>query len=100
MFTLPLFEGPRSHDAANDAANALEPIQNMPQSAFWRKVTLAQGRRATRFDDPRYTFLFPTAYGTIQVALRAGENPTGISAVSFMVLISTTETLLVCSLAT
>ena len=49
---------------------------------------------------PRCTANLRIGYGTIQVALRAGANPTGIRAVSFMVLISTTETLLVCSLAT
>jgi hypothetical protein len=39
-------------------------------------------------------------YGANQATLRAGANPTGMSATSFIVLISTTETLLVCSLAT
>jgi hypothetical protein len=40
------------------------------------------------------------AYGSIHVVLRAGANPTGIRAVSFRDLISTTETSFVCSLAT
>ena len=42
----------------------------------------------------------PERYGAIQTTLRAGAKPTGIRVVSFMVLISTTETLFVCSLAT
>lgn len=40
------------------------------------------------------------AYGAIHVAFRAGMNPAGIRAISFIDLISTAETLLVCSLAT
>jgi hypothetical protein len=39
-------------------------------------------------------------YGNIHVAFRAGANPTGIRAVSFRDLMSTTETSFVCSLAT
>jgi hypothetical protein len=39
-------------------------------------------------------------YGAIQVAFRAGMNPAGIRATSFIDLISTAETLLVCSFAT
>ena len=39
------------------------------------------------------------AYGRIQATFRAGAKPTGISAISFRDLISTTETLFVCSLA-
>src|SRR5207253_6394962 len=39
------------------------------------------------------------AYGAIHVAFRAGMNPAGIRAISFIDLISTAETLLVCSLA-
>ena len=40
------------------------------------------------------------AAGGTHVAFRAGANPTGIRAVSFRDLISTTETSFVCSLAT
>ena len=39
-------------------------------------------------------------YGSIHVAFRAGANPTGTSATSFIALISTTDMSLVCSLAT
>ena len=43
---------------------------------------------------------FRIAYGCIHVMFRAGAKPTGMRATSFSDLISTTETLLVCSLAT
>src|SRR5258708_6260955 len=39
-------------------------------------------------------------YGRIHVVFRAGVNPTGTLAVSFIVLMSTTETLFDCSFAT
>jgi hypothetical protein len=42
---------------------------------------------------------FGTAYGAIHGVLRAGANPTGIRAVSFIDAISTTETSLLCALA-
>ena len=41
-----------------------------------------------------------TAYGSIQAMFRAGTNPTGIRAISFIDLMSTTETLFDCSFAT
>jgi uncharacterized protein (TIGR02118 family) len=41
-----------------------------------------------------------TTYGSIQAMFRAGTNPTGIRAISFMDLMSTTETLFDCSFAT
>ena len=46
------------------------------------------------------TPIFKRAYGAIHVAFRAGMNPAGISAISFIDWTSTAETLLVCSLAT
>ena len=51
-------------------------------------------------DSASLTCAFRIAYGAIQVMFRAGANPTGIRAVSFKDLISTTETLFVCSFAT
>jgi hypothetical protein len=44
--------------------------------------------------------IYRIAYGAIHVTFRAGANPTGMRATSFKALMSTTETLLVCSLAT
>jgi hypothetical protein len=44
--------------------------------------------------------LLRMAYGAIHGVLRAGENPTGTRAISFIDWISTTETSLVCALAT
>jgi len=38
-------------------------------------------------------------YGAIHMVFRAGANPTGIRVTSFIDLMSTTETSLVCSLA-
>ena len=44
--------------------------------------------------------LHDSDYGAIHGVFRAGAKPTGMSATSFSDLMSTTETLLVCSLAT
>jgi hypothetical protein len=62
---------------------------------------LAQGCRSPNDMVQRPALLFlPIAYGSIQVVFRAGTNPTGMLAISFMDLISTTETLFDCSFAT
>ena len=61
----------------------------------------ATGRRTTWIGDlRRCDSKLRITYGTIQVMFRAGPNPTGIRAVSFRDLISTTETSFVCSFAT
>ena len=43
---------------------------------------------------------FVLSYGATHMVFRDGANPTGITAVSFIVAISTTETLFVSGLAT
>jgi hypothetical protein len=61
----------------------------------------ATGRRTATFGDlRRCDSNFPIAYGSTQVMFRAGTKPTGIVAISFIDLISTTETLFDCSFAT
>ena len=71
------------------------------------RITMANAHlRLNRYRKGRRTKLFGDltplrmAYGAIHGVLRAGENPTGTRAISFIDWISTTETSLVCALAT
>jgi hypothetical protein len=57
-------------------------------------------RSLNKFSDLPCDSNLRIAYGNIHVVFRAGANPTGIRAISFSDLISTTETSFVCSLAT
>ena len=58
------------------------------------------GRGTKRFGGIRGGIVFRVNYGIVHAAFRAGAKPTGISATSFIDLISIAETLLVCSFAT
>jgi len=64
-----------------------------------RAATLME-RSLNKFSDLPCDSNLRIAYGNIHVVFRAGANPTGIRAISFSDLISTTETSFVCSLAT
>lgn len=64
------------------------------------RLLKAAGRRTKGFSDLRSNSNLRIAYGSIQVMFLAGTKPTGILAISFMDLISTTETLFDCSFAT
>ena len=81
-------------------ANATAIIEPENLSRIMASLACECAQPRDSHEIPRRTANLPIAYGAIQVAFRAGENPAGISAISFMVLMSTTETLLVCSLAT
>ncbi len=63
------------------------------------RATNAGSRRTMQFGNLR-PGIFSDGYGAIQATFRAGANPTGTRATSFMEAISTTETLFVCELAT
>ena len=63
-----------------------------PERGLFGKLLLALSGLA----DP----ILRTAYGSIQAMFRAGTNPTGMRAISFIDLMSTTETLFDCSFAT